>query len=395
MAKKLMGIVKKKPAVAAAKPVSTLEKLAAKGYDLEGFDLEALAAEGFDIESFIDEDLLDENFEVEDADVEDVEIEDVEVEPAEPLTEFSHTVTKEEAGTRIDSFLSEAASELSRSRWQKLIKDEVVLVNDKPRKANYKLENGDVIYAKLPELAEVDILAEDIPLDILFEDKDVVVINKPRGMVVHPAPGHYSGTLVNALMHHCKEDLSGINGVMRPGIVHRIDKETSGIIVVAKNDLAHKGLTEMWHTGVVNRYYRALLFGNLPEPGGTVDAPIGRHPKDRKKMAVLPDGGGKDAITHYNVLERFGKYTYIEAKLDTGRTHQIRVHVNYLKHPIVGDLIYGPKLKKPLKIGMLLHSYKMDFEHPITGETIYVEAPLPADYQAFMDRARKEYYGEL
>lgn len=305
--------------------------------------------------------------------------------------EVSLIVPEGVAGERIDRYLSVAIADKSRAFWQKLLKDGKVSVNGKSVKSNYILSAGDEIWTVLPE-AE-DLLAvepEDIPLDIVYEDSDIIVVNKARGMVVHPAVGNYHGTLVNALLAHCK-DLSGINGVLRPGIVHRIDKETTGLIVAAKNDKAHKGLVDEWHTEAVSRRYFALLHGNMPEPSGTIEAPIGRHPKDRKKMTVLPDGGRR-AVTHYRVVERLGRYTLVECKLETGRTHQIRVHMKYLGYPLVGDTVYGPKGKGAAAVGMLLHSAKLDLRHPITEEELHLEAALPQDFAEFLDEQRKAQY---
>lgn len=292
-------------------------------------------------------------------------------------------------GERIDRYLSAAFPERSRAFWQRLLKDGLVSVNGRAVKANYQLAAADELLAMLPAASELAVSAEDIPLDIVYEDGDVIVVNKPRGMVVHPAAGNYHGTLVNALLAHC-HDLSGINGVLRPGIVHRIDKETTGLIIAAKSDRAHQGLTEVWHTGAVNRYYLALLHGNMPEPAGVIEAPIGRHPKDRKKMAVMPESG-RWAVTHYRVVERLGKYTLVECKLETGRTHQIRVHMKYLGYPLVGDTVYGPKGRSAAQVGMLLHSARLDFVHPVTGERLFLEAPLPSDFAGFLEAARKEY----
>lgn len=302
--------------------------------------------------------------------------------------EISLVVPKSAEGERIDRYLSQEIADKSRAFWQKLLKDGQVFVNGKAVKANYQLSAEDAIETILPE-AEGLFAAEpeDIPLDILYEDSDIIVVNKARGMVVHPAVGNYHGTLVNALLAHCK-DLSGINGVLRPGIVHRIDKETTGLIIAAKNDKAHKGLVDEWHTEAVSRYYLALLHGNMPEPAGTIEAPIGRHPKDRKKMTVLPDSGRR-AVTHYRVVERFGRYTLVECKLETGRTHQIRVHMKYLGYPLVGDVVYGPKGKSAAAVGMLLHSAKLDLRHPITGENLHLEADLPQDFADFLAEQRK------
>ncbi len=300
--------------------------------------------------------------------------------------DFCDNIEIKEPAERLDAFLADYFADLSRSRLQKLIKEGLVKVNDQTVKPSRPLEAGDEVQVLVPMAAPVDVKAENIPLDIVYEDDDVIVVNKPRGMVVHPAVGNYSGTLVNALLYHCK-DLSGINGELRPGIVHRIDKETSGLIIAAKNDKAHRGLVEQWQTREVKRYYKALLHGSMGEPGGTVDAPIGRHPKDRKKMAVVPLTG-RHAVTHYKILERFARYTLIQAKLDTGRTHQIRVHMQYLGHPVVGDIIYGPKGRSAVKIGMLLHSASMEFRQPITGEIVKLEAPVPADFAEMLAKLR-------
>ncbi len=297
------------------------------------------------------------------------------------------------SGQRLDRFLTESAiagGEKSRSFWQKLLKQGAVrlrpakLAQEIVPKANYLLSEGDEICLALPEPEVLQAAAENIPLDILFEDADLLVVNKPRGMVVHPAAGNWQGTLVNALLAHCR-DLSGINGVLRPGIVHRLDKDTTGLIIVAKSDLAHQRLAEGWHKGAVNRWYLALLHGSMAEPGGTIDAPLGRSPKDRKKMAVIPEG--RRAVTHYQVLERLGQFTYVCCKLETGRTHQIRVHMKYLGYPLVGDKLYGPR--NTPDVGMLLHSARLKFTHPISGELIELEAPLPADFADFLAEQRK------
>ena len=250
-------------------------------------------------------------------------------------------ISEEQAGNRIDKFLSETLTYLSRSYIQKLIKDGQVTVNQKSIKSNYKLNAGDMLELTEPELKEPDIVAENIPLDILYEDSDLLVVNKPKGMVVHPSAGHYSGTLVNALMYYCKEDLSGINGVMRPGIVHRIDMDTTGSLLVCKNDFTHNDIAEQLKVHSITRVYHAIVHGVLKEDEGTVDAPIGRHPVDRKKMSINHKNG-KEAITHYKVLQRFHNYTYIECRLETGRTHQIRVHMASIGHPLLGDMVYGP-----------------------------------------------------
>lgn len=292
------------------------------------------------------------------------------------------------AGQRIDRFLSEQMPEYSRSYIQKLIKDGQVSVSDKLVKSNYKITGSEEIRLQIPEQVVPDILPEPIPLDILYEDQDLIVVNKPKGMVVHPAAGHYSGTLVNALMYHCKEDLSGINGVMRPGIVHRIDRNTTGSLLVCKNDFAHNAIAEQLKVHSITRKYRAIVHGNLKEDQGTVNAPIGRHPTDRKKMAIEPRNG-REAITHYRVLERFGNYTYIECQLETGRTHQIRVHMSSIHHPIVGDDVYGPA-KCPFSglQGQTLHAQILGFLHPRTGEYMEFSAPLPEYFEALLNRLR-------
>ena len=258
-------------------------------------------------------------------------------------------------GERIDRFLSKDLETLSRSYLQKLLKDGEISVNGKPVKANYKVSEGDKIQIRIPEPENPDILPENIPLDILYEDDDILVVNKPKGMVVHPAPGHYSHTLVNAVMYHCGERLSGINGVLRPGIVHRIDMDTTGSLLICKNDHAHQILAEELKEHSITRRYHAIVHGNIKEDTGTVNAPIGRHPVDRKKMSTKAPNG-RHAVTHYKVLERFGDYTYIECELETGRTHQIRVHMSSIGHPILGDPVYGPA-KCPYKLqGQTLHA---------------------------------------
>lgn len=294
--------------------------------------------------------------------------------------------SSDHTGIRIDKFLSDQLPDFSRSYIQKLIKEEQVSVQNKVIKSNYKLNGNEEISLNIPEQIIPDILPEDIPLDILYEDQDLIVINKPKGMVVHPAAGHYSGTLVNALMYHCKDDLSGINGVMRPGIVHRIDRNTTGSLLVCKNDFSHNRIAEQLKIHSITRKYRAIVHGNLKEDRGTVNAPIGRHPVDRKKMAIEPKNG-REAITHYRVLERFSNYTYIECQLETGRTHQIRVHMSSLHHPILGDDVYGPA-KCPFSYlqGQTLHAQVLGFIHPRTDEYMEFSAPLP---QYFEDLLRK------
>lgn len=297
------------------------------------------------------------------------------------------TVREADQDLRVDKYLSQELPDSSRSFLQKLIAGGQVLVNRKPVKANYKVSAGDQISLEIPPAVEPEILAEEIPLDILYEDPDLLVVNKPKGMVVHPCPGHYSGTLVNALMYHCREELSGINGVMRPGIVHRIDQNTTGSLVVCKNDYAHNFLAEQLKAHSITRRYRAVIHGNLKEDSGTVNAPIGRHPADRKKMAVNHKNG-REAITHYQVLERFGEYTYIECRLETGRTHQIRVHMASIGHPLLGDDVYGPA-RCPFSLqGQTLHAMVLGFVHPTLRTYMEFTAPLPEYFEQLLERLR-------
>lgn len=295
------------------------------------------------------------------------------------MEEFNLEACDEWTGRRVDKVLSEYFSDYSRSFIKKLFDDDLILVNGKKSKPGYNIKSGDVLDISVPDPVDIQIVPEDIPLDIIYEDDDVILVNKPKGMVVHPAPGHYSGTLVNGLMYHFGDSLSGINGEIRPGIVHRIDMDTTGVLVVCKNDSAHRALSEQLHEHSITRKYYAIVHGNIAVDDGTVDAPIGRSPKDRKKMAVNTKNGRR-AVTHYHVLERFGgKYTYIECQLETGRTHQIRVHMASLGHPIVGDEVYGPK-KCPFKLqGQTLHAGVLGFIHPSTGEYVEFTAELP-DY---------------
>ncbi len=292
-------------------------------------------------------------------------------------------ITEELDGERIDKALGGLIDSLSRSFIQKFIKDGKVTVNNSVVKSSYKVSTDDEVVFELPEAVEPDIPAENIPLDILYEDKDVIVVNKPKGMVVHPAAGHYSGTLVNALMYHCGEDLSGINGVMRPGIVHRIDMDTTGSLIVCKNDIAHNSIAAQLKEHSINRVYHAICYGDLKEDEGTIHKPIGRHPVDRKKMAINEQG--KDAVTHYKVLKRFGKYTYISCKLETGRTHQIRVHMASIGHPLVGDEVYSNR-SCPFKLqGQSLHAMTLGFVHPKSGEYVEVNAPLPEYFEHLLN----------
>lgn len=303
------------------------------------------------------------------------------------MQEREFYVTEEEEAERIDKYLSAISEDFSRSFIQKLIKDKSVLVNGKPVKASFPVSGGDRIVLHVPELTLPEALPEDIRLDILFEDKQLIVVNKPKGMVVHPAAGHYSGTLVNALLYHCRDELSGINGVMRPGIVHRIDRDTTGALVVCKTDEAHTALAAQLKEHSITRRYRAIVHGNLREEEGTIDAPVGRHPVDRKKMAVTPNG--KRAVTHYRVLEHLDGYTYIECQLETGRTHQIRVHMASKGHPLLGDAVYGP-LRCPEKglCGQTLHAMVLGFVHPVSGEYVEFEAPLPDYFKKLLEKYR-------
>ena len=297
-------------------------------------------------------------------------------------------VMPEEAGIRIDRFLSNKLEEMSRSYLQKLLKDNLIYVNGGHIKSNYKVQPTDQIIIEIPEAETLDILPEDIPLDILYEDEDVLVVNKPKGMVVHPSAGHTSGTLVNAVLYHCQGNLSGINGVMRPGIVHRIDKDTTGALLICKNDNAHKDLAEQLKEHSIKRRYRAIVLGNIKEQEGTVEGPIGRHPIDRKKMAINHKNG-KDAVTHYRVLERFGNFTDIECRLETGRTHQIRVHMTSIGHPLLGDEVYGSG-KNPFHLqGQTLHAMVLGFVHPRTGEYMEFTAPLPEYFVKLLEKLRK------
>lgn len=292
---------------------------------------------------------------------------------------------KDDENKRIDSFLNNNLEDVSRNRIQKLIEEKQVLVNNKSINKNYKLKENDKIIINIEEPKEIDILPENIPLNIVYEDEDVILVNKPQDMVVHPANGHYSHTLVNALMYHCKDNLSGINGVMRPGIVHRIDKDTSGILIVAKNDKAHQKLANQLEQHSMTRVYYAIVYNNLKNDKGIIDAPIGRHPIDRKKMAVT-DKNSKRAVTHYEVLQRFNKYTFIKLKLETGRTHQIRVHMSYIGNPLLGDIVYG-KEKQPFKLfGQVLHAKVLGFVHPTTNKYMEFETELP---QYFKDILKK------
>nr|WP_297883780.1 RluA family pseudouridine synthase [uncultured Blautia sp.] len=301
---------------------------------------------------------------------------------------LSFTVASDTVSVRIDRYLTEQCPELSRSYIQKLLKDQKVKADHKTVKANYKVQPGQEIVVEIPDAEPLDIQPEDIPLDILYEDPYLLVVNKPKGMVVHPAAGHTGGTLVNAVMAHCGENLSGINGVLRPGIVHRIDKDTTGALLVCKTDEVHRSLAEQLKEHSIKRRYRAIVRGNLKEDTGTIEGPIGRHPTDRKKMAINYKNG-KDAVTHYKVLERFGQYTYVECRLETGRTHQIRVHMSSIGHPLLGDTVYGSG-KDPFHLeGQTLHAMILGFIHPITGEYMEFSAPLPEYFLKLLEKLRK------
>lgn len=301
-------------------------------------------------------------------------------------------VELEHEGERLDKYLSmifdEAASERgltpqSRSFFQKLIKDRQVAVNGTVQRANYRLKAEDYVTVQIPDAVETPILPENIPLDILYEDNDLLVVNKPKGMVVHPSAGHYSGTLVNAVMYHCKDSLSGINGEIRPGIVHRIDMDTTGSLIICKNDESHICIAGQIKEHSCNRRYRGIVCGVVKEEEGTINAPIGRHPIERKKMAIN-EKNGKPAVTHYKVLERFERYTYMEFQLETGRTHQIRVHMASIGHPLLGDVLYSSG-KSPYKLqGQTLHAMTIGFVHPNTGEYIEVSAPLPEYFEKIL-----------
>lgn len=287
---------------------------------------------------------------------------------------------------RVDVFVAEMG-DITRSRAAKLIEDGCVTVNGKIAVKNLKLTLNDEVILNLPDPTVYNVTAEEIALDIVYEDNDLLVVNKPKGMVVHPATGNFDGTLVNALMHHCGDSLSGINGVMRPGIVHRIDKNTSGLLMVAKNDTAHNGLAEQIKEHSFTREYEAVVYGNIKNDSGTIDAPIGRHPVKRKQMAVT-DKGSKHAITHYKVIERFGDFTHVRLKLETGRTHQIRVHMAYIGHPVAGDDVYGPKKVITSLCGQCLHAKKVGFIHPITNDYLEFESNLPDYFVKFLKGIR-------
>lgn len=306
------------------------------------------------------------------------------------MTEQTFLIDAGDAGKRIDSYLSEQLEGVTRSMAQNWIEQTLVTLGQGGvLKKNYKLCTGDVIQVRIPQAQAASIVPQDIPLDIIYEDDDIIVVNKARGMVVHPAAGNWDGTLVNALMFHCGERLSGINGEIRPGIVHRIDKDTSGLLVVAKNDVAHQSLAEQIASHSAAREYKAIVVGNPRETVGTIDQPIGRHKTDRKKMAIIP--GGRDAVTHYQVLERYRGYALMQFQLETGRTHQIRVHMAAIGHPIIGDPLYGVRKDRFASLeGQCLHAYRLSLDHPRTGERMVFESPLPAYFTAVLDKLVRE-----
>ena len=309
---------------------------------------------------------------------------------SEKEEKYQFYIEEEQKGTRIDRVLSLSLPDTSRSFIQKLFEKGNILVNGKPcTSKKYKVAASDLVEITIPKPVDLQIEAEDIPIDIVYEDEDLLVVDKPRGMVVHPAVGNYTGTLVNAVMFHCGERLSSINGVIRPGIVHRIDKDTSGLLMIAKNDKAHESLSAQLAEHSITRRYQALVYHNIREDEGTVNAPLGRDPKNRLKRAVT-NMNAKHAVTHYKVLERFGKYTLIEAQLETGRTHQIRVHMAYIKHPLVGDLLYGPKKQTVPVEGQMLHAKTLGFVHPRTGVYMEFDSPLPEYFVTILTGLRKE-----
>lgn len=310
---------------------------------------------------------------------------------------MKYTVKAEDSGKRLDAYLAEFA-DMSRSAAAKLIESGAVTVSGKTSEKKYLVKDGDEIDVIAPEVEEYEALPENIPLDVVYEDSDIIVINKPSGMVVHPAPGNYTGTLVNALLYHCKDSLSGIGGVMRPGIVHRIDKDTSGLLVVAKNDFSHRALSEELGYHGIEREYHALVRGGFKEPTGTVDLPIGRHPVDRKKMAVIKNGeNAREAVTHYEVIQSYGQITYLKLKLETGRTHQIRVHMSYLGHALLGDEVYSStktlfeKQHAPLFDGQILHAKRLSLTHPKTKERMTFECELPDNFKNLITILEKQY----
>ena len=303
----------------------------------------------------------------------------------EEIREF--LVEEDEEGDRLDVYLADQFVDMSRSYIQKIIKDKKVTVNGKIEKAKYLVKEEDKIVIEIPKPKVLEVVPQDIPIEIVYEDDDIIIVNKPQGMVVHPAPGNYEGTLVNAILYHCKGNLSSINGVIRPGIVHRIDKDTSGILMIAKNNNAHNCLAEQLKDHSITREYEFICHGVFKEDNVTVDKPIGRNPKDRLKMAIVPNG--KRAVTHFEVIERFNGYTHVRARLETGRTHQIRVHAMSINHPLVGDPVYGPKNSKIKLNGQALHAKKLGFIHPTTKEYIEFDSELPDYFQKLLEKLRK------
>jgi 23S rRNA pseudouridine1911/1915/1917 synthase len=303
--------------------------------------------------------------------------------------QYKFQIDENMKGARLDVVLSSTLEEISRNHIQKLIEEGQVKVNGQIITIKkHPVKTGDEIEILIPEPEQLEVIPEDIPLQILYEDDDLLVVNKPKGMVVHPAPGNYSGTLVNAILFHCKDSLSSINGVVRPGIVHRIDKDTSGLLLIAKNDLAHASLAKQLAEHTITRTYRAIALGNFTQNEGTVDKPIGRDPKNRLRQAVT-DLNSKNAVTHYRVIERFGDFTYIEAKLETGRTHQIRVHMAYIKHPLLGDQLYGPR-KKILGVDtQMLHARTLGFKHPRSGEYMEFHSDLPTEFSKVLNKLKE------
>lgn len=307
------------------------------------------------------------------------------------MKSYTFTINEITQNIRIDKFLSENIPDITRSAIQGYIAGGNVKVNSEVVNKNYKARINDIVTIEIPAPIPLEALPENVPLDIVYEDNDVIVVNKPKGMVVHPAAGNYTGTLVNALLHHCKDSLSGINGVLRPGIVHRIDKNTSGLLIVAKNDCAHKNLAEQIKSHSFTREYETVVYGNIKEDTGTINQPIGRNPYDRKKMAVVAKNS-KEAITHFCVLERFNEFTHLAVQLETGRTHQIRVHMSYINHPVAGDDVYGPKKVITKLCGQCLHARKIGFKHPVTDEYLEFSSDLPEYFQNFLNELKNKFY---
>ena len=297
-------------------------------------------------------------------------------------------VDNENAGTRLDAYIASKMDSISRTNVKRLVEEEHITVNGKSSKVSYKVQLNDEIYIEIPEAKELDIKAEDIPIDVVYEDSDIIVVNKPKGLVVHPANGNWDGTLVNAVMAICKDSLSGIGGEIRPGIVHRLDKDTSGLLIIAKNDQAHLNMSNQIKDRQVKKIYYALVRGVVPENEATINMPIGRSTKDRKKMAVTKDG--KEAITHFKVIERFNKYTLLEVKIDTGRTHQIRVHLSQIGYPVVGDEVYSNGKNEFGVHGQLLHAKSLDFKHPITGKSMHLETELPEEFETVLKQLKQK-----